>query len=334
MVRSYSTLRIVQFNVENLFVFMDHYVDQDLNRISEAEWQKLSTSTTPNKPLHKLWGLAASIEDMNPDILCLNEVGGHESLDNFNKYFLNSNYEVHLLEGNSNRGIDVGYLLKKGHPFKPTLISHKNRPIDFLYPNEKAGPGNAKSHYFSRDVAELRLFVKDEKKPQLVLLITHLKSKLDPENKDFQGRLRREAELKTLVKIYNEVRTELDKVPVIVCGDFNGHALKSRLDSEFESLYKETDLIEPLEQLEAPEERRISQVQISTSRKATYMHIDYTLVSPELIDKVLLEHSGTYYFKNELGNPVNLPKTLEEKLALASDHFPMILDIAWPHSTD
>src|SRR5690606_24436372 len=146
------------FNVENLFVFMDRFNDQDLRQLPEKTWQSLSTSITQNKPLQKLWALARCIEEMNPDILCLNEVGGLESLENFNKHFLESRYESHLVEGNSHRGIDVGYLIKKDHAFKPLLISHKNRPIDFLYPHETEGPGKSKSHYFSRDVAELRLF--------------------------------------------------------------------------------------------------------------------------------------------------------------------------------
>ncbi len=328
MSKSNPRLRIVQFNLENLFIFMDHYRDQDLKTMAESHWQKLSTSTTPNKSLYKLWNIAASIKEMDADVYCLNEVGGLESLQNFNQYFLGSAYEVYLIEGNSDRGIDVGYLLKKGHPYAAELISHKDRPLNFLYPHESIGPGGAKSRYFSRDVAELRLYTKDKSELELIIFLTHLKSKLDPDNIDVGGKLRREAELKTLVKIYNESRQQFNKVPTLVCGDFNGVATKENLDLEFESLHAETDLTEPLEYYQLPAEKRISQVQVF-SGKAYHMHIDYTLVSPELLDKVIPETSGTFRFKNELGNEVAFPETLEERLRLASDHFPMILDLQW-----
>lgn len=301
-----------------------------MEKISERAWQNLSTSITPNKPIAKLRWLARTITELDPNILCLNEVGGLESLQNFNRFFLNDQYEPYLIEGNSHRGIDVGYLLKKGHEFKPLLISHKDRPIDFLYPHESEGPGKAKSHYFSRDVAELRLFSPVDSSVQLVILLTHLKSKLDPDLIDYQGRKRREAELKALVRIYNEIRAELPGKPIFVCGDMNGVAQKANYEAEFQALYEMTDLIEPFGQLGLDPQKCISQVQISNNQTVRNMQIDYIFVSPEIMPHILNANCGAYFFKSELGVDENLPKTLDERLRLPSDHYPVVLDFGWP----
>lgn len=321
-------IRFVQFNVENLFLYIDKYSGQDLKEISEAEWRKLSSSTTHNKALRKVWALVKTLRDINADVIMLNEVGGEESLTNFAKYFLNDEYIPLIKEGNSNRGIDVGYLIKRSRDVKPVLISHKNRPISFLYPHETQTKAGGKSHYFSRDVSELRLFAPNENSPRLVILLTHLKSKLDPENIDIQGRLRRGAELKALVDIYNEVRAELNhKVPVMVAGDFNGIASKLMMEGEFQYLHDKTDLIEVLEAANRPVEERFSQIQLNYSGKSTKLHIDYIFVSPELKDKIVPEKTGIHFFTNEMGQPLPLPLTMEDRDRLPSDHYPLVLTL-------
>ncbi len=326
-----AKIRLVQFNVENLFLFMDLYSGQDLRTLPEPAWRKLSTSTALNKSLAKTWALAKAIEDIDPDILCLNEVGGQESLENFNHHFLQDRFLPFLKEGNSHRGIDVGYLVKKNFPLKPFLFSHKDRPLHFLYPHESQAPGGAKSHYFSRDVAELRLFEQDESSPRLVILLTHLKSKLDPDNIDPGGRLRREAELKTLVSLYGEVRTELGpEVPVIVVGDLNGSARTDDMEPEFSSLHSQTDLIETLSAMSFPLEKRFSQLQINNMGKVTPVQIDYVFVSPNLKESLIAASSGVYQFKTELGEPAALPRTMEERDRLPSDHYPIVVDLRWP----
>src|SRR5690349_12400091 len=106
-------LRLIEFNVENLFIYLDHYQGQDLTKVTEREWRSFSASTIPNKPIAHVRELARAIKDLNPDILMLCEVGGTESLANFSKHFLNDEYAPYLIEGNSDRGIDLGYLVKR-----------------------------------------------------------------------------------------------------------------------------------------------------------------------------------------------------------------------------
>ena len=130
----------------------------------------------PNKPLKKTLWLAQSLLEIDADFILVNEVGGEESLTNFAREFLDDKYQAHVIEGNSERGIDVGYLVKKDLPFAVELHTNKNRPLHFLYPHEmasnlhfeKIAPEKVvKTHYFSRDCAELRVFDADPKRPAL-----------------------------------------------------------------------------------------------------------------------------------------------------------------------
>jgi endonuclease/exonuclease/phosphatase family metal-dependent hydrolase len=324
-------IRLVQYNVENLFLFLDLWNGQDLKTMNDIEWKKISSSLTPNKPLKKVWKLAEVLRDINADIIMLNEVGGEESLQNFAKHFLNDEYVPFLKEGNSTRGIDVGYLIKRELNVKPILISHKNRPINFLYPHEDQTKAGGKSHYFSRDVAELRLFAQDENSPRLVIMLTHLKSKLDPENIDISGKKRRSAELKTLVDLYNDLRKELGQgTPVVVAGDFNGVAFGPGLEPEFQYLHDNSDLLEVLEVAERPAEDRFSQVQVFNSGKVVPIHIDYIFVSPHLRNNILKDETGVYAYKNELGQRAPLPQSLDDRDQFPSDHYPLVLTLKMP----
>ena len=166
-------LNIGLLNVENLFLLFDQELPPNYEKLTEPQWQKLSTSTYENKPLNKTLQLAQTIKDLNPDIMQLVEVGGAESLKNFNHYFLNDQYSPILIEGNSDRNIDVGFLIKKNSDFYFDLITHKNRLINFLYPHEIQSnktnyPPQIVSHKFSRDCAELRLFRQNVNKPFLI----------------------------------------------------------------------------------------------------------------------------------------------------------------------
>jgi endonuclease/exonuclease/phosphatase family metal-dependent hydrolase len=323
---SRDQLNIIQFNVENLFLFLDVYAGQDLKKMTTQEWKKLSTSITPNKELAKTWGLAHTIQDTKADIVMLNEVGSIDSLKNFNELFLANQFDCFLEEGNSNRGIDVGYLIRKDLKLKSVLISHKNRPIDFLYPHETVTSAGGKSHYFSRDVAELRLFHEESNTLVLVILLTHLKSKLDPDGIDVQGRLRRGAELKMLMQIYKEVETEVGaQTPILVAGDFNGIAAKNSMEDEFKSIYENTDLLDALEVAEKPQEERFTQVQIMHSGKRNYIQIDYILMNKILMPYVDKSQTRVYRFKSDLNIELPIPNNIDERDRLPSDHYPVVL---------
>lgn len=334
-------IRLVEFNVENLFVLLDMldpHSTRVLTDLPERDWQKLSSSTTPNKPLRQIKELAQAVKDMNPDILMLCEVGGRESLANFSRYFLDDQYVPYLIEGNSNRGIDLGYLVRRDLPFTFDLISHKSRSIDFLYPHERqsreAGythlrSAKKESHKFSRDVLELRVYEKTDEPPVMISLLVHLKSQLDRDRIDPRGRDRRKAELEKLVKIYSEIREEFaGKVPVFLAGDFNGNAARPDTDFEFEALYRETDLEDCLEMARVPRDERFTHMQIYNNRTGTNRQLDYIFLPKEMQVRVHKEETWVFRFKDELGMTQIIPRNFNEKKLLPSDHYPVILTLA------
>ena len=337
-------LRLVEFNVENLFLYLDYFEGQDLSLLSEKEWQKLSTSVVGNKPLEHIRSLARAILDIDPDILMLCEVGGVESLANFSRLFLNDAYAVHLVEGNSDRGIDLGYLVRKSLPFKFDLFSHKHRAIDFLYPHEvlskETGYENLRSarlssHRFSRDVLELRIYEDhhedDSDEPVLIILLVHLKSQLDRTRIDPGGRDRRRAELEKLVTIYGELDQEFGgRVPILLTGDFNGLAAKQpKTDVEFEGLYSRSPLQDVLEVAGVPADERFTHMQLSANRNRVGMNkqLDYIFIPPALFERVNFAETWVYRYKDHLGLTMLMPRNLNEKKLLASDHYPVILTL-------
>lgn len=334
-------LRLCVFNVENLFVLADEpseaRIKQVIDTDSEQEWQAISVSIIPNKPLRQLKGIARAIREMKADILMLCEIGGLESLRNFSKYFLGGEYTPHLIEGNSDRGIDLGYLVRSSLPLKYDLISHKHRSIDFLYPHERQSlqTGYAderlkaqQTHKFSRDVLELRVF-KDDGTLALICMLVHLKSQLDRDRIDPFGRDRRKAELEKLVKIYLELEQENGGViPIAIGGDFNGSASGAILDPEFEELRKKTSLRDVLEVANVPVEQRFTHMQIQPwGNKSVNRQFDCLFVNPPLQAKVIASESKVFHYSDEFNMKIEVPRTLAEKRLLPSDHYPVITEI-------
>jgi len=299
---------------------MDLWQGQDLKTMNERQWQALSYSQTPNKPLSKVWALADAIREIQADLLLLNEVGGAESLKNFVHHFLGDSYQGLWQESNSDRGIDLAYLLRIDSPLSGLLLSHRRRPLDYKFPNDLS-----RLHYFSRDCLELRLFEPRQALPQLVVLLVHLKSRRDSVRGDPAGFSRRRAEFELLLKIYREIRLELPGTPVIVGGDFNGQLRRGLLDREFHSLYEETDLMDVFDVIQRPPEHCATQVQIQRSRPPLLLQLDHILISPELRDRVDSQGTYVYMYKSDMGVAMPYSSTLEQRDQLPSDHYPVVV---------
>jgi hypothetical protein len=331
-------LKFCLLNAENLFVLFDQPPPTpiEVNKLNEAQWQRLSHSVYENKPLRKTQELARGLKDIQADIIMLCEVGGLESLKNFNELFLDGAYSPCLLEGNSDRNIDVGFLIKKNANFYFDLDSNKNRAINFLYPHERQSLQNGypvkggkitQSHKFSRDVAELRLFTTDKDKPFLLILLTHLKSRLDPERIDPNGFERRQAELKTLLEIYQELSAAHPQVPILVCGDMNGNAARLATDEEFKPIYEQTDLQDVLEVAAVTSQDRATYYQIRNGGKADGRQIDFAFFSRQLKSYLKAQSAFVYRYKDNLGLAHDIPQSMEAKLLLPSDHYPLVFEL-------
>lgn len=326
-----SRLKLGLFNAENLFLLFDHEIPLHYQKMNEAQWQKLSSSVYENKSLEKCLQIAQLIKEQSPDIMMLCEVGGLESLKNFNKLFLEDLYQPVLIEGNSDRNIDVGFLIRKQSPFFFDINSNRHYPLELVYPHEQqslqSGYSSAVSHLFSRDCVELRLFKTDRENPYLLILLTHLKSRLDPEKIDPGGTEKRGAELKAVVNIYKNIRQQMPDIPVILAGDMNGYAGQPNPDPEFSLLYNETDLKDVLEVSQINSERRFTFYQIKSGGRSEGKQIDYCFLSPELHPCVIHTETSVYQYKDEFGFAIDRPKTMEEKSRLPSDHYPIFFTL-------
>lgn len=332
-----TQMKVMLWNVENLFLLSDQQITAEHLKLDQVRWNKLSTSIYENKPLEKAKAIGKIILDENPDLLMLCEVGGLESLQNFNRLFLNDAYSPALIEGNSDRNIDVGYLVKKGASFYFDINTNKNRPINYLYPHErqsvetgypvKSGKVSG-SHKFSRDAAELHLFQTDRSKPFLILILAHLKSRLDPQGFDPHGFERRQAEMKTLLEIYQELDHQfLGEVPIAVAGDMNGNASHVETDDEFKVIYETSQLKDVCQLANLSPENSATFYQVSRSSKSEGRQIDYCFLSPKLAPYLDPSSVHVHRFKGHLGMPLDPPTTLDAKLALPSDHYPLVFTL-------
>jgi exonuclease III len=331
-----TNLKFCLLNAENLFLLFDKQPNKEALELKEAQWQKLSTSVYENKPLKKTKELARALLEINADIIMLCEVGGFESLKNFNELFLDANYSPCLIEGNSDRNIDVGFLIRKNLPFYFDLQSNKNRPINYLYPHEREslakgytvkGGKSFGSHKFSRDVAELRLFTTNKEKPFLIILLTHLKSRLDPERIDPNGFERRQAELRTLIEIHNELQFIHPHLPMIVAGDFNGNAGSVNTDNEFKEIYTLTQLRDVFELTQKPADESATFYQIRNGSRTEGKKIDYAFLSQSLQTQLIQPSVHAFRYKDDFGSPLPIPRSLEAKSELPSDHYPIVFEL-------
>jgi hypothetical protein len=303
-----TRLKIMVLNAQDLFLFMDKYQDEIVADMTEIKWQLLSSSLFSNKSKEKCMMLGQTILKSEADIVMMTEVGGPETLANFSKHFLNDEFIGLSLPSNSDRGIDLGYLIRKEIAFHFDLHSYKDYPL----------PEPAMR--FSRDV--LRLDLKNNGELKMILLLVHIKSKLNMRGADFEGRSRRVLEIKALVDIYLDL--EKQGVPILIGGDFNGHAGEKDTEEEFQQIYQRTDLKDVAYMANIPEEERFSYIYFNRGGNRFVQQIDYLFLSAKFSH--LVDPLGCIFprYMNIQGLPLPVPKRMEQKNILPSDHYPFL----------
>ncbi len=303
-----TRLKIMVLNAQDLFLFMDKHKGEEVGLLNEIKWQLMSSSLFSNKSKEKCLMLGKTILSTEADIVMVTEVGGLESLANFAKFVLEDKYYALSLPSNSDRGIDLGYLIKKDLRFDTELKTHK----DHVLP--------APAYKFSRDV--LRLDLKQNGELKLTLLLVHIKSKLDIRRADFEGRTRRVLEIKALLDIYEEL--EKSGVPVLIGGDFNGHAGEKDTEEEFQQIYKRTDLKDMAYLAQIPDEERFSYVYFNRGGNRFVQQIDYLFLSDKFTHLVDAPECFFPRYMNLEGSPLPIPRRMEQKNTLPSDHYPFL----------
>jgi endonuclease/exonuclease/phosphatase family metal-dependent hydrolase len=308
-------LKVMVLNAQDLFLFMDKWDGTHVNDLTEIKWNLMSSSLINNKSKEKCLSLARTILDAEADIVMVTEVGGPESLSNFSKYLLNDAFEAFSLPSNSDRGIDLGYLVRRSLPLKPSLKSH----VDYILPEP--------ARRFSRDV--LRMDLKEGEETKLIFLLVHIKSKLDLRRKDFEGRSQRVMEVAGLIEIYQSLKTL--NVPILIGGDFNGHAGEKDTEEEFRQIYEKTDLKDIAYLAGVPDEERFSYIYFNRGGNRFVQQIDYLFISDQYAP--LLDPAGCLFprYKTPEGLALPIPKRMEQKNILPSDHYPFLATLnLWP----
>jgi endonuclease/exonuclease/phosphatase family metal-dependent hydrolase len=275
--------------------------DEDVEELSEAKWQLLTTSFKISKPLDKIKAIRDLIVKVDPDICLFTEVGGAESLENFNTHFLKNSYKVIHKDTNSDRGIDMGMLIKPHLEPKSKFKIHKQK-------------------VFARGVLELRVDVNNK---SLHFLLTHLKSKLNFKGKDFEGRSQRELEVLKMIDIVENIHSNKNS-QAIVTGDLNGIIDNEDTEPELAHFANKLRLLDVLTYLKHPNFDRSTYIYYNKQGDDILMQLDYILI-PQDIKKYVNSNSKVLDF---CGNRrTNFPKNLKEKRTHPSDHYPLYLEL-------
>lgn len=250
---------------------------------------------------------AKVIHDVDADVLAVIEAEDRIALSRFNEQLLrplgNQYSGIMLIDGNDERGIDVGLFTKPAHPVV-SIVSH----VD-----DRLG-GN---RIFSRDCPEYTVRIGPSQ--TMVVMINHLKSK--GYGVPAQSNARRKAQASRIREIYDQRRAEgIDLIAIV--GDMN-----------------DTPDSDPMSPLlgNGSDLKDITEHPTFTSdgRAGTYKHgaksqkIDYVLLSPDLFSKV----TGGLIFRMGVWGGVNgtlFPHYPEitEVVHAASDHAAIYADIA------
>lgn len=301
-------MKICTFNVENFFLSPLH---QGLG--GQIEQRILQPGDTALKRVELLGQV---FRDINADIFGLQEIFNEETLTEFNKHFLDDRYLVSLIEGNSDRGINIAYLVKKNLPYRFEHLTHRSRPIT---------PAGQKPLYLSRDLAELRLFDKVSNQLKMIFLCVHLKSKRSDTGSDFGGKKQRKLEFDFVLETYLELKKRFGvEIPIFLMGDFNGVLWREQVEEEFSGLFERTELIDTLEALQYPTVERTTQFSFNRLKEVLATQFDYLFFPQSLLPLIDAQQSGIYRFKDASGIQIPLPQTSEQRSKLPSDHFPVV----------
>jgi predicted extracellular nuclease len=249
---------------------------------------------------------AMVIRDVNADILGVVEAENRIVLDKFSAQLLarvgGTPYEfVMVIDGNDDRGIDVGLMTKVGYE----IVSIRSHVDDT----------DAVGDVFSRDCPEYTVVTPTGRR--VVVLVNHLKSK--GFGSSSSSNQKRERQAKQIKKIYERLLAEGEE-NIAVLGDLNDTP-----DSwPLAPLLQQTDL------------QDISQHPsfVSDGRRGTYANgtksqkIDYVLLSPALFSRVI----GGGVFRLGVWGGVNgtlFPHyaTMTKSIHAASDHAAIYADV-------
>lgn len=254
---------------------------------------------------------AMVVRDVGADVLGVLEAESRPLLELFSEAALAevgySPYdETLLIDGNDDRGIDVGLMCRDGH--------------GVTYIRTHIFDEDAEGRIFSRDCAEYHLLVPNGQR--LVMLVNHLKSKGYGSPGDPVGAVRRGRQAARVAEIYEGLRAEgIENIAVV--GDLNDWAGGGSLDA----LLEDTDLTDISAHPDFEWNGRLGTWGSGNEKDK----IDYVLLSPALF--ALASGGGVFRMGVYRGpgthDPWDVYDTLTRDVDQASDHAAIYADIEW-----
>lgn len=251
--------------------------------------------------------IARIIDMLDADVLCVVEAEDRISLKHFNKDVLPKVNvtpfdHVMLIDGNDDRGIDVGIMTKQGYKIV-RMLSHVDDKDD-------------EGVIFSRDCAEYEIMTAQGN--MLLLLVNHFKSK--GYGKPAESAAKRHRQAKRVRAIYEErIKSGYDFVAV--AGDLNSSPNEPPMDPLIQEGSTLTDIM-------------VHPKFEGDGRPGTHGNgtksskFDYVLMSPKLSAKVIkgkIERRGVWGGKN--GELFPHLETIKVKTDAASDHAALLVEL-------
>ncbi len=281
-------LRITTFNCENLFGryrFLDTPQKGQVKNYEKSLQIPEITTLEPGrsgkiKPAviskQQRTNTANAILGANPDLLAVEEVENLTVLRLFNaKYMGNAFDRIILVDGNDARGIDVGFLVRKGVAVTVLGIrSHADEAIGggFLAKSNRLDTAVTAQAIFSRDCLEVDI---DVNGVALTFLVNHFKAQ---DNKPTTT-ARRKRQAERVVELVQAVR-DSGRHPVVV-GDFNIDSKQTNYDGSLDPLLQLPTLHDLFDGLD--QQQRWTHF-FSSDKKVS--KLDYLLVDVALRDQV------------------------------------------------
>jgi endonuclease/exonuclease/phosphatase family metal-dependent hydrolase len=249
---------------------------------------------------------ARIIDEVKSDVLCVVEAEHRIALKRFNDVVIpkvnGTPYDhVMLIDGNDDRGIDVGIISRKEFEIL-SMISH-------IYDTDDVGI------IFSRDCAEYHIATKSGN--NLIILINHFKSKgYGSQEQNDKKRIR---QAKRVREIYDKLVRDFDFIAIV--GDLNDTPDSKPLSPLLKNNSNLVDIMD--------HEKFVGDGRLGTHGNGNKSSkLDYILMSPELSKKVKqggIERRGVWAGKNGDLFP-HLPQIKSAKDA-ASDHAALWVDL-------
>jgi endonuclease/exonuclease/phosphatase family metal-dependent hydrolase len=251
-----GALRVATFNAQDFYLLLDgDYAREEIEALDERDYQAMNPSIyNRNKDRGKVAEIAKIILEEDFDLVGLCEVGGMETLEAFNRAYLEGRYDCFLHETNSRRGIFVGALARRDR-----LPSCKAVEVP--------GP-------FSRNLLKLSL---GKEGGDLEVFVVHLKSQYG-EDRGIERRIREVERLASLIG---------DRAAAVM-GDFNGILIRGEEEFEY-GPFLDLSLRDVLEAVGIPPERRRTHYHFGPA--PNFVQLDYIFCTDdiEVLDASVIE---------------------------------------------